>query len=54
MNNSLTFLEESFEFKEIKPKEHGQIHKASESSKNPFLYTNFKSKSFITNLLLSS
>ena len=54
MNNSLIFLEESFEFKKIKPNEHGHIHKASESSKNPFLYPNFKSKSFVTNLLLAS
>ena len=51
MNNSLIFLEESFEFKKIKPNEHGHIHKASESSKNPFLYPNFKLKSFVTNLL---
>ena len=36
MNNFLISLEESFEFKKIKPNEHGHIHKASESSKNPF------------------
>ena len=53
MNNSLIFSEESFEFKKIKINEHGHIHKASESGKNPFLYANFKSKSCITNLLLA-
>ena len=36
MNNSLIFLEESFDFKKIKPNEREHIHKASESSKNPF------------------
>ena len=50
----LNFLKESFELKKIKPNEHGDIQKASESSKNPFLYPNFKSKSFVTNLLLVS
>ena len=54
MKNSLIFSEESFEFKKIKPNEQRHVHKASESSKNPFLYPNFKSKSFITNLLLAS
>ena len=44
MNNSLIFLEESFEVKKIKPNKHGHIHKDSESSKNPFLYPNFKIK----------
>ena len=31
---------------------HIHVQKASESSKNPFKYRNFKSKSFVTNLLL--
>ena len=53
MNNSLIFSEESFELKKIKLNEHGHIHKASESTKNPFLYPNFESKSYITNLLLA-
>ena len=53
MNNSLTFSEESFEFKKIKSNEHGHIHKASEYGKNPFLYLNFKSKSFVTNFILA-
>ena len=34
------FLEESFEFKKIELNEHGHIHKASESAKNPFLNQN--------------
>ena len=54
MNNSLIFLEESLEFKKIKPNAHGYTQKASKSSKNPFLYPNFESKSFVTNLLLVS
>ena len=53
MNNSIIFSEESFEFKKVKLNEHGHIHKASESAKNPFLYPNFKSKSHIANLLLA-
>ena len=52
MNNSLIFSEESFQLKK-KSNEHGHIHKASEYAKNPFLYLNFKSKSFVTNLLLA-
>ena len=52
MNNCLIVSEESFEFKKIKLNEHGHIHQASESAKNLFLYPNFKSKSYITNLLL--
>ena len=50
MNNSLIFSEESFK---LKKNEHGHIHKASEFAKNLFLYPNFKSKSYITNLLLA-
>ena len=53
MNNSLIFSKESFEFKKIKSNEHGHIHKASEYAKNPFLYLNFKSKSFVTNFILA-
>ena len=53
MNNSLISSEESFKLKKIKINEHGYIHKASESAKNPFLYPNFKTKSYITNLLLA-
>ena len=48
------FLRRKLEFKKIKPNEHGHIHKASEFSKNPFLCPNFKSKPFVTNLLLAS
>ena len=36
LNNSPIFSEESFEFKKITSNEHGHIHKASESTKNPF------------------
>ena len=53
MKNSLIFSEESFELKKIRLTEHGHMHKASESAKNPFLYPNFKSKTYITNLLLA-
>ena len=47
------FSEESFEFKKLKLNEQGHIHKVSESAKNTFLYPNFKSKSFVTNLFLA-
>ena len=53
MNNYLIFSEESFEFKKIKSNENGHIHKAYEYAKDPFLYLNFKSKSFVTNLLFA-
>ena len=39
--------------KKIKLNEHGHMHKASESAMNLFLYPNFKSKSFVTNLFLA-
>ena len=47
------YLRRKLRVKKIKPNEHGHIHKASESSKNPFLYPKFI-KSFVTNLLLAS
>ena len=53
MNNSLLFSEEKFQFKKLKLNEHGHIHKASESAKNVFLYSNFQSKSFVTNLFFA-
>ena len=47
------FLRGKLQVKKIQLKEHGHKHKASESAKNPFLYPNFKSKCFVTDLFLA-
>ena len=49
----LQFSQKKASSLKTKVNEHGHIHKSSESAKNPFLYPNFKSKSYITNLLFA-